>query len=206
MPAYRREACLESYRSFFKELNQYNNMNMVQYGWVIVGVGVLVKMTGLGFGRFAYSMVLPSMRESLRFNYIQMGFLSGGILFGYLLFSFIGGALATRFGSKRVVIASLLCSATSMFLLGRFSDFFPLLFFTFVMGAGAAGAHISMTTLPMAWFGKQTLGRALGVVTGGTGLGVIITGLLIPPLLSSFGKEGWRECWMIRAFMTVTGP
>lgn len=177
-------------------------MKVIKYGWVIVGVGVLVKMSGLGFGRFAYSMLLPSMRESLHFNYIQMGLLSGGILLGYLLFSFIGGTLATRFGSKRVVIASLLCSTISMFLLSQFSEFLFLFFFTFAMGAGAAGAHISMTTLPMAWFGKQSLGRALGVVTGGTGLGVVITGLLIPPLLSSFGKNGWRECWMLMAFMT----
>jgi MFS family permease len=177
-------------------------MKTIHYGWVIVGVGVLVKMSGLGFGRFAYSMLLPSMRESLRFNYIQMGLLSGGILLGYLLFSFIGGTLATRFGSKRVVIVSLLCSTISMLLLSRFSEFILLFSFTFVMGAGAGGAHISMTTLPMAWFGKQSLGKALGVVTGGTGLGVIITGLLIPPLLSSFGRDGWRECWMLMAFMT----
>jgi MFS family permease len=177
-------------------------MKTIKYGWVIVGVGVLVKMSGLGFGRFAYSMLLPSMRESLRFNYIQMGLLSGGILLGYLLFSFIGGTLATRFGSKRVVILSLLCSTISMLFLSRFSEFILLLSFTFVMGAGAAGAHISMTTLPMAWFGEQSLGKALGVVTGGTGLGVIVTGLLVPPFLSSFGKDGWRECWMLMAFIT----
>jgi MFS family permease len=174
----------------------------IKYGWVIVGVGVLVMMTGLGFGRFAYSMLLPSMRESLRFNYIQMGLLSGGILLGYLLFSLIGGTLATRFGSKKVVIASLFCGSISMFFIGRLSNFFPLLFFTFAMGGGGGGAHISMTTLPMAWFKKQTLGRVLGIVTGGTGLGVIVTGLLIPQLLFSVGKEGWRECWMLMAAMT----
>ncbi|MEW6377720.1 MAG: MFS transporter [Thermodesulfobacteriota bacterium] len=177
-------------------------MKAIHYGWVIVGVGVLVKMAGLGFGRFAYSMLLPSMRESLSFSYIQMGLLSGGILLGYLLFSFIGGTLATRFGSKKIVIVSLLFSSISMLLLSRFSEFILLLFFTLGMGTGAAGAHISITTLPMAWFGKLTLGRALGIVTGGTGLGVVITGLLIPPLLSSFGKDGWRGCWMLMAFMT----
>ena len=99
-------------------------MKRVHYGWVIVGVGVLVKMAGLGFGRFAYSMLLPSMRESLGFNYIEMGLLSGGILLGYLLFSLISGMLATRFGSKRIIIASLLCSSLSMFSISQFSGFF----------------------------------------------------------------------------------
>jgi MFS family permease len=177
-------------------------MKAVYYGWVIVGVGVLVKMTGLGFGRFAYPMLIPSMRGSLGFNYIEMGLLSGTIMLGYLLFSLIGGMLATRFGPKKIVIASLLCGTLSMFFISRLSGFFPLLFSTFAMGAGGAGAHISMTTLPMTWFGEQRLGRALGVVTGGTGLGIIVTGLLLPPLLFHQGKEGWRQCWLLLASIT----
>jgi len=46
----------------------FQAMKKIHYGWVIVGVGVLVKMTGLGFGRFAYPMLLPNMRRSLGFN------------------------------------------------------------------------------------------------------------------------------------------
>ncbi len=177
-------------------------MKAVHYGWIIVGVGVLVKMTGLGFGRFAYPMLIPSMRGSLECNYIEMGLLSGAIMLGYLLFSLIGGMLATRFGPKRIVILSLLCGALSMFFIGRLSGFFPLLFFSFAMGAGGAGAHISMTTLPMAWFEERRLGRALGVVTGGTGLGIVVTGLLLPYLLFHLGKEAWRQCWLFLAFIT----
>jgi MFS family permease len=177
-------------------------MKVIHYGWVIVGVGVLVKMTGLGFGRFAYPMLLPNMRESLSFNYSEMGLLSGAIMLGYLLFSLIGGMLATRFGPKRIAVASLLCGALSMFFLSRLSGFSPLLFFSFAMGAGAAGSHISMTTLPMVWFGDRRLGRALGVVTGGTGLGIIVTGLLLPYLFLSLGKEAWRQCWLLLALIT----
>ena len=184
-------------------------MKRIHYGWIIVGVGVLVKMAGLGFGRFAYPMLIPSMRESLGFNYIEMGLLSGAIMLGYLLFSLIGGVLTTRFGPKGIVITSLLCGAISMFFIGRLSGFFPLLFFTFAMGAASAGTHISMTTLPMAWFEERRLGRALGVVTGGTGVSIIVTGLLFPYLLSSMGQEAWRQCWFVLALITfavaVTG-
>ena len=177
-------------------------MRSIHYGWVIVGVGLLVKMAGLGFGRFAYPMLLPNMRVSLGFNYIEMGLLSGAIMLGYLLFSLIGGILATRFGPKRVVIASLLCGSVSMFFISRLSGFLFLLFFTFAMGAGGAGSHISITTLPMAWFEERRLGGALGIVTGGTGLGIIVTGLLLPYLLSNSGKEAWRLCWSILALIT----
>lgn len=103
-------------------------MKRISYGWVIIGVGVLVKMAGLGFTRSAFPSLLPSMRESLRFNYIEMGFLSGRILLGYLIFSLAGGVLATRFGSKRIVIASLACGTISMFFLGKLSLFFLFFF------------------------------------------------------------------------------
>jgi MFS family permease len=179
-------------------------MKAIRYGWVIVGVGVLVKMTSLGFGRFAYPMLLPNMRASLSFNYSELGLLSGAIMLGYLLFSLIGGMLATRFGPKRIVIASLLCGAFSMFFMGRLSGFFPLLFFSFAMGAGAAGSHISITTLPMVWFDEQRLGRAVGIVTGGTGLGIIVTGLLLPYLLFHLGGEAWRRCWSLLALITFS--
>ncbi len=177
-------------------------MKPIQYGWVIVGVGVLVKMAGLGFGRFSYPMLIPNMRGSLGFDYTEMGFLSGAIMLGYLLFSLIGGMLATRWGSKRIVIASLFCGTLSMFFISRLSGFFPLLFFSFTMGAGGAGAHISMTTLPMAWFEERRLGRALGIVTGGTGIGIIVTGLLLPYLLFNLGEGGWRQCWLFLALIT----
>ena len=177
-------------------------MKAIHYGWVIVGVGVLVKMTGLGFGRFAYPMLLPNMRGSLSFNYSEMGLLSGAIMLGYLLFSLVGGMLATRFGPKRIVIASLLCGALSMFFISRLSGFSSLLFFSFAMGAGAAGSHISITTMPMTWFEERRLGRAVGIITGGTGLGIIVTGLLLPYLLFNLGEEAWRQCWFLLGLIT----
>jgi MFS family permease len=178
-------------------------MKRFYYGWVIVGVGLLVKMAALGFGRFAYAMLLSSMRTSLEYNYIQMGLLSGAILLGYLLFSFIGGTLTTKFGAKGVVASSLFISSISMFIISRLFGFIPFLFFTFAMGAAAGGAHISMTTLPMAWFEKRRLGGALGVVTGGTGLGIIVTGLILPYFLTSLGREAWRHCWAFLSLITL---
>jgi nitrate/nitrite transporter NarK len=89
-----------------------------------------------------------------------------------------------------------------MFLVGRLSEFIPLLFLTFIVGSAGGGVHISMTTLPMAWFEKDKLGGPLGIVTGGGGIGIVLTGLLLPYLLSSLGTGAWRACWMILALLT----
>jgi MFS family permease len=79
-----------------------------------------------------------------------------------------------------------------------------MLLFTFAMGAGGAGAHIAMTTLPMVWFERERLGGALGIVTGGTGLGIIVVSLLVPPLLSALGTEAWRDCWKLMSLITLS--
>jgi predicted MFS family arabinose efflux permease len=47
------------------------------------------------------------------------------------------------------------------------------------------------------------LGRAVGIVTGGTGLGIVLTGMFLPSLLVSLGKDGWRECWVLMAMATL---
>jgi predicted MFS family arabinose efflux permease len=89
-----------------------------------------------------------------------------------------------------------------MLCLSQASNFYLLLFFTFIMGGAAAGVHISMTSIAMAWFVKKHLGRAVGVVTGGTGLGILVTGLFLPPILVSLGQEAWRSCWIFMAGIT----
>jgi predicted MFS family arabinose efflux permease len=70
------------------------------------------------------------------------------------------------------------------------------------MGAAAAGVHIAMTALTIVWFEKRSLGRALGIVIGGSGLGILITGILVPYLLTRGGLEGWRLCWLFLAILT----
>lgn len=89
-----------------------------------------------------------------------------------------------------------------MFFIGRASGFPLLLFFAFAMGGGGAGVHISMTTLPMAWFEKRRLGGALGIVTGGTGVGIVLTGLLLPYLLVNLKEGAWRQCWSLLSSIT----
>jgi MFS family permease len=54
----------------------------------------------------------------------------------------------------------------------------------------------------MTWFDERRLGRAVGILTGGTGLGIIITGLLLPYLLSNLGEEAWRQCWLLLALIS----
>ena len=65
--------------------------------WLILVLS-LAPTVGLGIGRFAYSLVLPDMRDSLGWSYSSAGFMNTINAAGYLGGALIAAAVAKRFG------------------------------------------------------------------------------------------------------------
>ncbi len=170
-------------------------MKKMHYAWVIAFTGTLVTILAHGFGRMSYSVILPSMKDGLLLTYTQIGLIGTGNFIGYLSLAIIGGFLAARFGVRRVVFISLIVIGISLFLTG-FSDSF---FFAFLMrlfaGAGNGSSYVPIMALPAAWFAAQKRGLATGIVSGGIGVGLFLSGIVLPPIIACFGKDGWRYAW-----------
>jgi MFS family permease len=73
------------------------------YGWIVIFTGMLTTIGAHGFGRMAYTLILPAMREGLGLTYAQLGLLSTGNFIGYLTCAVIGGFLAARYGTRIVI-------------------------------------------------------------------------------------------------------
>jgi hypothetical protein len=58
----------------------------------------LAPTIGLGIGRFAYSLVLPDMRDTLGWSYSVAGFMNTINAAGYLAGAFIAAGLTRRIG------------------------------------------------------------------------------------------------------------
>src|ERR1700722_1576930 len=58
----------------------------------------LAPVIGLGIGRFAYSLVLPDMRETLGWSYSAAGFMNTINAAGYLAGALVASKIAKRFG------------------------------------------------------------------------------------------------------------
>jgi len=68
---------------------------------------------GLGIGRFAYSLVLPDMRDSLGWSYSAAGFMNTINAAGYLAGALVASKLIKRFGlSAAVRWGTLACVAS----------------------------------------------------------------------------------------------
>ncbi len=167
------------------------------YAWVIAFTGTLVTILAHGFGRMSYSVILPSMKEGLALNYTQLGSSATGNFIGYLSLAIIGGFLAARFGVRRVVFVSLVVIGVSLFLTGFSKSFLFAFFMRLISGLGNGGSYVPIMALPAAWFVMRKRGLATGIVSGGIGTGLFISGIILPPIISAFDKDGWRYAWFV---------
>jgi sugar phosphate permease len=169
----------------------------LHYGWIVIFTGLLTTIAAHGFGRMSYTIILPAMKDGLHFNYTQLGLLGTGNFVGYLTMAIIGGFLAARYGTRIVITLALILMGITMILTGLADSFgfaFTMRFFT---GLGNGASYVPAMALGSAWFVMKHRGFATGIVSGGIGAGTLISGLVVPPILTATGHNGWRLSWYI---------
>lgn len=165
------------------------------YGLVILSLGILSVTVALGLGRFAYTMILPEMRLGLGLDYTETGLLATGNFVGYSVSALFSGLLAARFGARVVVACGAALVGVTMILTGTASDLTTALVMRTLTGLGSAACVIGATGLQVAWFAPKRRGLATGGISGGGGLGLIISGAFIPFVFTLHAPEGWRFAW-----------
>lgn len=167
------------------------------YGWVVLGMGTLVVFGALGLARFGYSIVLPAMQVGLGMDNTQAGALATANLIGYLVSCVIGGALASRFGARAVIVFGLLLAAISMAMTGLANSFSSAVVWRALTGAGSGASNVPVIGLMCSWFAARRRGLATGIGVSGSSVALILTGPLVPRVLAAQGADGWRVCWFI---------
>lgn len=173
------------------------------YGYVILGTGILIVTGALGFARFGYATILPSMKEGLLLNNTQMGMIATANLVGYTVFSVAGGYFASRFGPRLVIGCSMFLTGAAMFLTGTAGGFSQAAVFRFLTGMGSAGSNIPVMGLASSWFGPRRRGTAAGFLVGGSGLAFLATGYFIPRIMAAWEQNGWRYSWFILGSVVI---
>jgi MFS family permease len=158
-------------------------------------MGMLTTVGAHGFGRMAYTLILPEMCAGLGITFTKAGMLASGNLMGYLIFSLIGGILASRYGSRIVISLSLLLMGITMLLTGMAATFEFALAMRLLTGIGNGGAYVPAMALGSTWFAMKQRGFATGIVSGGIGVGTCISGIVVPLILIVYGTEGWSYAW-----------
>ena len=162
---------------------------------------------GLGFGRFAYALLLPAMRADLGWSYAVAGAMNTANAAGYLVGALAAAPIAARVGDKRGFLAGVLLTAVSLLATGLVTDIAVLALLRVVAGAAGALSLVTGGALAAAAGGGGGKGRptlALGVYFGGAGFGMVVSAFAVPALVArsagaAAGSRSARSgCWAPR--------
>ena len=163
----------------------------------------------LGVTRFAYGLLLPTMRTDLGWSYTLAGAMNTANALGYLL-----GALATPrlmqwLGPARLLLGGALLASVFMVLSGFFVDATPLLVQRLLAGVASAFVFIAggLLAARLAALQPRRSGFLLGLYYGGTGFGIVLSALLVPVVLeaASSRPHGWAWAWWALALACLLG-
>ena len=166
--------------------------------WIAIGLSIGAAVS-LGFSRFAYALLLPPMRASLHWNYVQAGGMNTANALGYVFGSAIAAWLSRRMGIKRAFLVTLAVSGIVLVLTGLTADYTALMALRFVGGFATAitfivGASLAAGVNPADT--PQRAALALAIYITGVGSGIAVSGLVVPALLARLGAAGWPAGWI----------
>src|ERR1700728_1110984 len=81
--------------------------------WVVVGLA-MGPAVALGFARFAYALLLPSMRTALEWSFADAGAMNTANAAGYLIGALAAAPVGRRVGDRRVFATSLFLTALTV--------------------------------------------------------------------------------------------
>jgi MFS family permease len=175
----------------------------IHYGWVIVAVGFLIIFACIGLGRYAYTMLLPSMQVGLGLPFDRLGFIGTGNFCGYLLAVVLAPQMIRRFKPRHVISGGLLLMTMALFGISAGSGFVMPLVCYFFVGMGTGFANIPTMALISHWFRSDQRGKAAGLMIGGNGAAIMLAGVTVPFLNRTFGSNGWRIGWLLLAIIAL---
>lgn len=167
------------------------------YAWLIALCGALTLFCCFGLARFSFGMLLPAMRADLGFGYDRMGFVSTGNFVGYLISVGLAPLVLRRVKPRLLVSLALALIALALLGISQSSSFAVIVGLYALVGVGGGFANIPIMVLVSHWFRRERRGRAAGLMVAGNGVGIILSGFLIPYLNDVLGADGWRAGWLI---------
>jgi MFS family permease len=171
--------------------------------WLAAVAGLCASLVGLGLARFAYTPLIPALIADKWFSPTDAVYLGAANLAGYLAGALAARELGARVGAVRtlramMIVATLCCFACSAPVsLGWF--------FSWRFLAGLTGGVIMVlaasTILPHT--APSQRGVVGGVIFAGVGLGVALSGTLVPLLLQQGLRQSWYGLGVLSALLTL---
>jgi predicted MFS family arabinose efflux permease len=156
----------------------------------------------LGLTRFSYALLLPPMRDDLGWSYLLSGTMNTGNALGYFVGALITPALMKRSSAQTALVGGAVLAGVFMMLSGFVVDANLLILQRVLAGIASAFIFISGGVLAarLSLLHPDRAGLLVGIYYGGTGLGIVLSALLVPFALDAAGDRcvahAWQWAWI----------
>jgi len=165
---------------------------------VLLGLALGVCVTN-GFARFAYGLILPAMREDLSWTYAQAGWLNTANALGYVTGAVLTMILITRLSPSRLFSFGLVTTAVALFVTGLNEALWWQSLWRILAGLFGAMSFSTAGALTAQLFQRDPKRNALAIALlfgFGGGIGIVLAGAAIPPMLTIYGVTSWPMAWI----------
>jgi predicted MFS family arabinose efflux permease len=169
----------------------------------VILAGMLTMAVVMGIGRFAFTPILPAMRDAFDLSATDLGTLASANYLGYLLGALAAATpLALRWRRQIVQGGMLLVIAVTAGM--ALTTAMPAwLVLRFVAGLASAGVFVFASAAVIGWFVQQKRPDLVGFFFSGVGLGIASSGAVILLVQRFAGGQAWRAEWLGAALLAV---
>jgi predicted MFS family arabinose efflux permease len=160
---------------------------------VLIALGLaLAPVVALGFSRFAYALLLPPMRNDLGWSFTAAGGMNTANALGYIFGAVTAGWWAKRLGIKRAFIGMLAAAAVVLAMTAATSEYGVLMALRGAGGVATAIAFVLGSSLA-----ARLRASLLPLYFAGVGLGIVLSGIVVPAALAGDPPAHWRVAWLL---------
>ena len=170
--------------------------------WAVAAALALAAAVSLGLARFSYALMLPAMRADLAWNYTVAGAMNTVNAAGYLLGALLTQRWLQRHDARHVLLAGCAASAILLAAHGLVASDALLYLLRLLTGVSSAATFVSGGLMAAALAQSSSLqkgavspGLVLGLYYGGTGLGIVLSAMVVPPIVELERPHAWQAAW-----------
>ena len=166
---------------------------------VLFGLCLGVCVTN-GFARFAYGLILPAMKSELGWTYAQAGWLNTANALGYIAGAALTMALIGRISPAHLFNFGLVTTALSLLATGQNEALWWQSLWRILAGVFGAMSFSTAGALTAQLFqdAPRKTALAIALLFGfGGGLGIVLSGAVLPLMLDTYGNDIWPVTWTV---------
>ncbi|GAA4572246.1 YbfB/YjiJ family MFS transporter [Micromonospora coerulea] len=163
-------------------------------------------VVALGFTRFAYALLLPAMHDQLHWTFAAAGGMNTANAIGYILGAATSAWWARRLGGSAAFIWSLLISGVMLLATAVTGNYAALAAIRFVGGVSTAITFVVGSALAARIHTGNRRHRPamlVAIYMAGVGIGIVLSGVVIPATIAGLGTAGWRFGWLAMGILAA---